>query len=172
PDQTFFDNEPMFEGELRTTLGNDTALARYYSAVLARQTTSNIASPSANYTIPMTLYGSATIDNGTNPTVFNGGTQLVTIPTPYSNSVEHDNLHGVSFEYDHPVNADLFTVSFDQNTSLTNAYTVTGSATKPAGNLTTSIAAGTRQDFTTWLARGTFQLGDRVQLTLANYYNV
>jgi hypothetical protein len=173
PDQTFFDNEPMFEGELRSTLGNDTVLARYYSAVLARQTTSdNISAPSANYTVPMTLYGSATLTGTPNPVVFNGTPVDVTIPTPYSNSVEHDDLHGVSFEYDHPVSNNLYTLAYDENTSLTDAYSVTGSATKPQGNLTTSIAPGTRQDFTTWLARGTFAFTDRLQLTLANYYNV
>ncbi|MGZ3530071.1 MAG: TonB-dependent receptor [Vulcanimicrobiaceae bacterium] len=171
PDQRLYDNEPTFEGELRTTLRKDTVLARYYSAILARQTTSDLSNPSANYTTaPMTLYGTATV--GGQPAVFDGTTASLTIPTPYSNSVEHDQLRGASFEYDHPVAENLYTFAVDRNTSLTNAYSVTGSASNPQGNLSTSIAAGTRQDFTTYLLRGTFMFGAKTQLTLANYYNV
>jgi len=170
PDQRLYDNEPMFEAELRTTLHQDTILARFYSAILARQTTSDLSAPSANYvTGPITLYGTATV--GGTPTAFNGTAATLTIPTPYSNTVEHDALRGISFEYDHPAGPNVYTFAFDRNSSLTNAYTVKGSATNPQGNLSTTIAAGTRQDFTTYLLRGQFALGDKLQLTLANYYN-
>lgn len=170
PDQRLYDNEPMLEAELRTTLHQDTVLARFYSAILARQTTSDLSSPSANYvTAPIALYGTATV--GGAPTAFNGTTASLTIPTPYSNTVEHDALRGISFEYDHPAGPNVYTFAFDRNSSLTNAYTVTGSASNPQGNLSTTIAAGTRQDFTTYLLRGQFALSDKLQLTLANYYN-
>jgi outer membrane receptor protein involved in Fe transport len=170
PDQRLYDNEPMFEAELRTTLHQDTVLARFYSAILARQTTSDLSSPSANYvTGPIALYGTATV--GGTPTAFNGTPASLTIPTPYSNTVEHDALRGISFEYDHPAGPNVYTFAFDRNSSLTNAYTVTGSATNPQGNLSTTIAGGTRQDFTTYLLRGQFALSDKLQLTLANYYN-
>lgn len=170
PDATTLDNEPMFEGELRTTLGQDTVLARFYSAVLARQTTSDMASPSANYTTaPLQLWGTANINGAAVP--FEGDYASVTIPTPYSNKVEHDQLRGASFEYDHPVGNNVYSFAVDRNTALTNAYSVTGSATQPLGNFSTSIAAGTRQVFTTYLLRGAFALGDKTQLTLANYFN-
>jgi outer membrane receptor protein involved in Fe transport len=170
PDQRLYDNEPMFEAELRTTVRQDTLLARFYSAILARQTTSDLSSPSANYvTGPIALYGTATV--GGAPTTFNGTTASLTIPTPYSNTVEHDALRGFSFEYDHPAGPNIYTFAFDRNSSLTNAYSVTGSATNPQGNLSTTIAGGTRQDFTTYLLRGQFALSDKLQLTLANYYN-
>jgi hypothetical protein len=170
PDQRLYDNEPMFEAELRTTLRQDTVLARFYSAILARQTTSDLSSPSANYvTGPIALYGTATV--GGTVTAFNGTSASLTIPTPYSNTVEHDALRGISFEYDHPAGPNVYTFAFDRNSSLTNAYSVTGSATNPQGNLSTTIAAGTRQDFTTYLLRGQFALSDKLQLTLANYYN-
>lgn len=171
PDQRLYDNEPMLEAELRTTMHQDTLLARFYSAILARQTTSDLTSPSANYvTGPIALYGTATV--GGAPTAFNGTTATLTIPTPYSNTVEHDALRGISFEYDHPAGPNVYTFAFDRNSSLTNAYTVTGSATNPQGNLSTTIAAGTRQDFTTYMLRGQFALNDRLQLTLANYFNL
>lgn len=171
PDQRLYDNEPMFEAELRTTLHADTVLARFYSAILARQTTSDLASPSANYvTGPIALFGTATVGGAV--TAFNGASATLTIPTPYSNTVEHDALRGVSFEYDHPSGPNVYTFAYDRNSSLTNAYSVNGSATKPEGNLSTTIAAGTRQDFTTYMLRGQFALNDRTQLTLANYFNL
>lgn len=170
PGSRLYDNEPMFEAELRTALHQDTLLARFYSAILARQTTSDLDSSSANFvTGAIALYGSATV--GGVATAFNGSTASLTIPTPYSNTVEHDALRGISFEYDHPAGPNVYTFAFDRNSSLTNAYTVTGSATNPQGNLSTTIAAGTRQDFTTYLLRGQFALNDKLQLTLANYYN-
>lgn len=171
PDTRLLDNEPMFEGELRTTLGPDTMLARYYSAVLGRITTSALSSPSANYTTPLTLYGTALLGTSGTPVVFNGQSENVTIPTPYSNSVEHDNLHGVSFEYDHPIATDQLTFSVDSNTALTNVYRVTGSASNANGNLSISVPGGTRQVFTTYLVRGIVNLGDKAQMTLANYYS-
>ena len=103
-------------------------LARFYSAIFARHTTSDFTSPSANYvTGPIALYGTATV--GGAQTAFNGTTATLTIPTPYSNTVEHDALRGISLEYDHPAGPNVYTFAFDRNSSLTNAYTVTGSAT-------------------------------------------
>jgi hypothetical protein len=171
PDTRLLDNEPMFESEFRTAIGDDTILARYYSAILGRITTSNLTAPSANYTTPLTLYGTALLGTNTTPTVFNGTTTDVTIPTPYTNQVEHDDLHGVSFEDDHPIGDDQVTFSVDSNTALTNVYRVSGSTTDPDGNLSISVPGGTRQTFTTYLLRGIINLGTKAQLTLANYYS-
>jgi hypothetical protein len=173
PDAELYDTEPMFESDLRSTIGDDTVLARYYSEVYLRQTTSNMSSPSANYmTGPFVLYGTAALNGHPTPTVFDGTTTALTFPTPYSSSVEHDSLHGYSFEDDHPIGNGQLTFEYDRTTALTNAYSVVGSATHADGLLTTSIAAGTRQDFNTYLLRGTFNLGSEVTLTLANYFNV
>jgi outer membrane receptor protein involved in Fe transport len=181
PDRTLLDNEPMFEAELRSTIGNDTVLGRFYNAILDRRTVSDLTNPAANYTVPVTVWGSASLCTAAAPcvagspppppTIFDGTHTTLTIPTPYFQTVEHDILRGLSFEYDHPVAENLYTFAVDGNTGLTNAYTVTGSATIPGGKYSTSIAAGTKQIFMTYLARGTFQLGDKTQLTLANYFN-
>lgn len=171
PDTHLLDNEPMFEGEFRTGIGNDTILARYYSAILGRITTSDLANPGANYTTPLTLYGTAVLGSSTTPTVFDGTSTDVTIPTPYTNQVEHDDLHGVSFEYDHPIGDNQLTFSVDSNTALTNVYRLTGSSTTPDGLLSISVPGGTRQVFTTYLLRGIFNIGPKAQLTLANYYS-
>lgn len=181
PDRNLIDNEPTFEAELRTTIGKDTLLGRYYSAILDRRTLSDLTDPSANYTVPVTVWGSASLCTASAPcvpgqpppppTLFNGVHTTLTVPTPYFQQVEHDILHGLSFEYDHPVAENLYTFAVDGNTGLTNAYSITGSSSAPDGKLSTSIAAGTKQIFMTYLLRGTFQLGDKTQLTLANYYN-
>ncbi len=171
PDTRLLDNEPMFEGEFRTAIDNDTLLLRYYSAVLGRITTSDLASPSANYTTPLTLYGTALLGTSATPTIFNGQSVNVTIPTPYVNQVEHDDLHGTSLEYDHPIGSDQLTFSVDSNTALTNVYSVTGSATDEFGNLSISVPGGTSQIFTTYLLRGILNFGSKAQLTLANYFS-
>lgn len=166
-----YDNEPMFESELRTAVGpNDTFLARYYSAVLERATVSNDADPLSPYTVPVQLYGSAKV-NGVSQN-FTGQTELVTIPAAnaYSNSMgDHDYLHGSSFEYDHPLGTgNTLSFSYDLNTMLTQSYKVVG----PSGATEYSIAPGTRQDFGSYLLRDIIDVGQNAQLTLANYYNV
>ncbi len=173
PDSQTWDSEPMFESDLRSTLGDDTLLARYYSEVYLRYTLSDMGSPSSNYTTgPFTLYGTAAIGGASSPTDFVGTTADLTFPTPYSDSVEHDILHGYSFEDDHPIGGGTLTFEYDHTVALTNAWSTVGSATDVDGLTTTSIAAGTRQDFITYLLRGTFNLNEKTTLTLANYYDV
>jgi hypothetical protein len=165
------DSEPVFEAELRTALHNDSIVGRFYGAALDRFTVNPLDNPQANYTTgPMKLYGTVTI--GGVPQVFTGQQATITIPTPYFQQVEQDQLRGESFEYDHPIASNLLTFLFDRNTSLTNAYSITGSKTKPAGNLSVAIPGGSRQDFTTYLLRGIWELDPRTELTVSNYYNV
>ncbi len=169
PDQVVYDNEPMFESELRTGLGNDTFLARYYSAVLERQTVSDASDPFESYTVPLQLYGNVKLNGALTP--FDGQTALVTIPAvdAYTNNMgDHDYLHGSSFEYDHPIGDDLISAAYDLDTMLTDSYKIAGGT----GATQYSIAPGTRQDFSNYLLRGVLQIGEKGQLTLANYYNV
>ena len=169
PNQNVLDNEPMFEGELRTGLGNDTFLARYYSAVLERQTVSDDANPLTGYTLPLQLFGTAKLNGATQS--FTGQTENVTIPAAnaYTNNMgDHDYLHGSSFEYDHPIGDDLVSAAVDLDTMLTDSYKIAGGS----GATQYSIAPGTRQDFNNFMQRGVLQIGEKGQLTLANYYNV
>jgi len=170
PDSRLYDNEPIFEADVRTTLGDDSILARYYSAVLGRQTTTDLPDPNANYTTALTLYGTGKLGTAKDVS-FDGTVRNVTIATPYSSSVEHDLLHGWSVEYDHQMGPNLLAFSVDRTTSLTNAYSVSGAAAPAGGKVTVSIPGGTRQDFTTYLLRGTFNLDAKTTVTLANYYN-
>jgi outer membrane receptor protein involved in Fe transport len=171
PPRRLLDSEPVLQAELRTAYHNDNVVARFYGAALDRFTGNSLTAPQANYTTaPVTLYGTGAI--GGAQTTFTGQTASVTIPTPYFQQGEVDQLRGESFEYDHPIAANLLTFSFDRTTYLTNAYQVTGNASKPGGNVSTPIPAGSRQDFTTYLTRGEWMLGAKLELTLANYFNV
>jgi outer membrane receptor protein involved in Fe transport len=170
PNQNVIDNEPMFEAQFRTAVGNDTFLARWYSAVLERPSYSDSPNPSATYTTPLQLWG--TVKLAGTPTTFTGQTADVTVPdsSAYVNSMgDFDHLHGMSYEWSHPLaSEDFLTLAYDADTSLTQSYKVApGTAA-----VQYSIAPGTRQDMDNWLLRGVFGLGDKAQLTLANYYNV
>jgi hypothetical protein len=171
PNQTTLDNEPMFESEFRTGLGNDTFLARWYSAVLDRPTLSDPTSPNGTLTTPLQLWGTVKLAGSATPTTFNGQTADVTIPasSAYVDSMgDHDYLHGSSFEYDHPLGSNLLTLAYDMDTMLTSSYKIA----PVTGDYTYTVAPGTRQDMNNWLLRDVLQLGDKAQLTLANYYNI
>lgn len=170
PNQNLMDNEPMFEAELRSGIGADTFLARYYSAVLERATYSDTTNPAASYTLPLQLYGTAKVGAATSS--FDGQSENVTIPaaSAYVNSMgDHDYLHGSSIEYEHPFESeDFISFAYDADTMLTDSYKVA----PITGATQYSIAPGTRQDMDNYLVRAVLQLGDRTQLTLANYYNI
>jgi hypothetical protein len=171
PARRLLDSEPIVQAELRTTLHADSIVGRFYGAALDRFTVNPLDNPQSNYTTaPLRLWGTATIGGVNVP--FTGQSAAVTIHTPYFQQGELDQLRGESFEYDHPIAANLLTFSFDRSTYLTNAYQITGSASKPQGNVSTPIPAGSRQDFTTYLLRGIWQLNETTELTLANYFNV
>jgi outer membrane receptor protein involved in Fe transport len=170
PNQNVLDNEPMFEGQFRTALGNDTFLARWYTAVLERPTYSDSPNPASTYTTPLQLWG--TVKLAGVPTTFNGQTADVTVPdaNAYVNSMgDFDHLRGSSFEYNHPIGSNnILTAAYDMDTSLTQSYKVAPGT----GAVQYSIAPGTRQDMDNWLLRDVLQIGDKAQLTLANYYNI
>lgn len=171
PNRRLIDSEPVLQFNLSSTYHNDSILARYYTAALDRFTVNPLDSPSANYTTQLyTLYGTATV--GGTPQTFTGQQASLTIPTPYFQQAELDQLRGQSFEWDHPIGDNTLSFVFDRTTFLTNAYSVTGSKTNPQGNLAVSIPAGARQDFTTYLWRGNWQLNATTNVTVGNYFNV
>jgi outer membrane receptor protein involved in Fe transport len=175
-------NEPIFQGEVKTTLGNDTILGRYYTASINRlQYQANIY-PDGSFSFPAQLYGTVTLVKGgvKTPTVFDGQTETITLPpsNAYYESTEEDKLHGGSFEYDHFLksNGDVLTFSFDQTNANTDSYSFSGNSKGTGGTFTPptesfSVYGGSDVRYTTYLLRGIFNFGDKFSLEESNYYD-
>ena len=157
-------NEPIFQAEIRSTLGKDTVLARYYTASINRLQYNFLNNPSDTYTTNLNVYGTYTSTQAGNPTVaLNGQSVPVTFIGQYFRSAEEDKLHGASFEYDHFAGNNTYTLAYDNTSSNTHAYDYDGSGNTP------SVAAGSRQTFGTLLLRGIFNLTPKFSATLSNY---
>jgi hypothetical protein len=175
--ETEINNEPILEADFRTTISNDTVLARYYSAGIHRLinqgNSNNMFAPTIQY---MKLYG---YDTATN-TVYNGQNTPIAF-FDYFNQAEDDVLKGYSFEYNHPLaNDDVLTFSFDTTHSTTTSYNigVSGpSSGKTFNGVITptesvTLPTGSAQNFSTALLRGLFHFGPKLTATWSNYFNV
>ncbi|HTW82643.1 MAG TPA: TonB-dependent receptor [Candidatus Sulfotelmatobacter sp.] len=160
-------SEPMFEGELRTTVGQDNVLFRAYNAVINRIQTNGDPSGTA-ITMPMYLYGQTTngqVLDGRDPY---GNPYIATISDPTYQSNEFDNLTGYSFEYDHLLgtSGNVLTLSLDENYSQTHVYEP---GTPDIDYGSGDIPSGSAQNTGTLLLRGNFQLTPKLSL-VAGYY--
>lgn len=84
-------------------------------------------------------------------------------------SAEEDKIHGTSFQYDHPFgpsNQDDLTMSYDRNHFGTHSYGYVGDP-----HAADSIPLGSGQTVSTFLARGTFQFGEKWNAVFAGYAN-
>jgi len=182
-------NEPMFQAEVRSSIKNDTVLARFYTASINRLQYNTLGSPSQTDYENIGLYGTVSLCPVANPvlvssgkcstgvtgaptvapvnTVFNG--QNVAIAeagaSAFFRSMEEDKLHGGSFEYDHFMgnNGNVVSFSADQTKASTYDYDYSGSGNAP------TIAAGSSIIYTTYLLRGIFNVTPKLQATLSNY---
>jgi outer membrane receptor protein involved in Fe transport len=170
-------NEPIVEGDLHTTVGKDTLLARYYAAGIDRLVFEGNPNPLVPQTINTRLYG----DDSNSKQTFNGQVVPVTYYN-YFNQAELDKLRGYSFEYDHPfAENDSVALSYDRTDSRTTSYSFSAggpSAGKAAFNASSvrvnqsvTLPTGSEQLFQTVLLRANFQLNDRLRLQVANYFN-
>ncbi|HET9391979.1 MAG TPA: TonB-dependent receptor [Candidatus Rubrimentiphilum sp.] len=175
-------NEPILQGDIRTSVGNDTILARYYAAGIHRLLFEGSDNPGVPEIMNVTLYGNdaSTAQN------FSGQTVPMAFFN-YFNQAEDDVLHGWSLEWNHPFNAtNSLTVAVDQTSSSTVSYSV-GSANTPTGatganvNIATftapvvpsvTLPKGSSQLFSTAMARLQWQLSPKWNATLAGYYNI
>jgi outer membrane receptor protein involved in Fe transport len=183
-------NEPIFQAEVRTLLGQDTILARYYHASIDRLIYEGNPDPSVPVVQYYTLYGvnpsSSTKCAATTcpPNVFNGEPQSVAFFDWY-NQWEEDRLTGLSFEYDHPWGeGNDVTFSFDSTNASSSAGNqsanfpgvISGTntfepPTSPIGSPSVSNPQGTSQVFTTILARGIYNITPQLVGTVALYDN-
>ena len=93
-------NEPILQGDIRTSIGNDTLLARYYAAGIHRLLFEGSDSPNVPEIMNVTLYG-----NDTSTATNFSGTTVPMAFFNYFNQTEDDVLHGWSIEWNHPFNA-------------------------------------------------------------------
>jgi hypothetical protein len=161
-------NEPIFEGELRTSLGNDNILFRAYNAAIDRLQT-NGDPAGTTMSLPVDLYGTTTSGaplNGLDPF---GKPYTMTITDPTYQSNEIDDLTGYSFEYDHLLgnSGNVITLAADENYSETHVY-VPGTPDINSSP-TSDIPSGTAIDTGTYFLRGNFQITPKLSL-VAGYY--
>ncbi|HKU68056.1 MAG TPA: TonB-dependent receptor [Candidatus Baltobacteraceae bacterium] len=166
-----FNNEPIYQAEISTAVGNDSVVARYYNATVSRYQFGG-TSPSGFDFNNVTLYGTSSGDpsqgflNGT----FNGSKQLVQY-WDYYTEPELDKLQGESFQYQHPIaNNGLLTFSGDWTASQSTDYTIFSIPGVPQ-IYSFSLPPGTHQELGTYLLRGQFYFGSKLSVTLANYFN-
>lgn len=170
-------NEPILEGDISTTISNDTLLARYYAAGIHRLVYQGASNPFTPTIEMMQLYG---YDTATK-TTYNGQTVPVTF-YDYYNQAENDALTGYSVEYHHPFgDGDVLTFSYDTTHSATTSYSTFVTGTPSAGKSfktsslgtgqSVTLPTGSTQDFGTALLRGSFVLGPKLHATWSNYFN-
>jgi outer membrane receptor protein involved in Fe transport len=176
-------NEPIFQGELRTTLGTNNILARAYSASISRLQYNGLSNTTQPGFVPTQLYGTASVCpvalvKAACPVApvtrtYTGQQAVLTVPAPgaYFNDSEEDRLHGYSLEVDHPFGdtGNLFSLAFDTVDSVTGKYST--ATYVPGGSVTATVPPTSGQTFTTLLARYIGNVGPRAQITLSNYFN-
>jgi hypothetical protein len=189
PDEWEVNNEPIFEGEFRTAIKNDTILARFYAATIDRLQYNGLQNPSENINLNMPLYGTVYLcPAGTSytatscastPYTFNGQTAQLTVPNnkqvaststsyAYYESAEQDHLDGISLENDLPIGdtGDVLSLIYDHNKSNTYAYTPLA----PLG-YAQSVPAGSSQTISTFTVRGLVNVTPKLTALASAYFN-
>jgi outer membrane receptor protein involved in Fe transport len=184
-------NEPIFQAEIRTLIGQDTVLARYYHASIDRLIYEGNANPSVPVVGYYQLYGvnpsSKTTCAATTcpPNVYDG--QTVPLANfDWYNQWEEDRLTGLTLEYDHGWgDGNDETLSIDQTNATSSAgsqsasfpgvVTNTNNYAPPASPLQAASVTnpqGTGQVFTTLLSRTTYNFSPEISGTVALYDNL
>ncbi|HTU69427.1 MAG TPA: TonB-dependent receptor [Candidatus Baltobacteraceae bacterium] len=184
-------NEPIFQAEIRTLLGQDTVLARYYHASIDRLIYEGNPNPSTPVVGFYQLYGVNPASSNScaattcPPTVFNGQTTELANFDWY-NQWEEDRLNGLSLEYDHGYgDGNDVTLSVDQTNASSSAGSwsanypgiVSGTDTyappsTPTQTPSVTNPLGTSQLFTTILLRNVYNISPNLTGTLALYDNL
>lgn len=169
--ETEYNNEPIFQGEIRTTLGKDSLLFRGYTATIDRLTFQGGDDPNVPITQNLALYGTAYDGNGNPVQTFNGEAQPVQF-FAYYHQFELDQLKGYSAEYDHNIGSNTISLAYDHTHSSTYSGAYQSDSFDAKGYaLNYNVPSGSSQDFGTFLLRGIFYYGDKFHVTLSNYLN-
>ncbi len=179
-----FNNEPILQAELSTTVGNDSVIARFYHVGIERYQFQG-ADPTTLQYNNVTLYGTSA-PSGPPPTpeinqTFSGVGASVGYHSFYEEP-ENDKLSDGSFECNHPfLQSDMLTVAVDGTVPQSIDYVllgcppqeaaVTGCTVGTSYSGAWSLPPGDIQHLTTYLVRGHFYFGSKWDLTLSNYFN-
>ncbi|MEO6913095.1 MAG: TonB-dependent receptor [Candidatus Baltobacteraceae bacterium] len=159
-----YNNEPIFQGEVSTTIGKDTLLARYYHASILRYQFQGDNGKNFLDFNSVNLFGVSSGSGNINQT-FNG-TQANVGFSDYYHEPELDKLGGESLAYQHPIGDGLLTFSYDRTASQSLDYSVFSG---PFYSF--NLPPGTGQTLTTYLLRDHFYVGHRLDVTLSDYLN-
>jgi outer membrane receptor protein involved in Fe transport len=162
-----FNNEPIYQAEISSALGNNSVVARYYNATVSRYQFGG-TNPAGFDFNNVTLFGTSSGDptQGFINANFNGTPALVQY-FDYYTEPEVDKLQGQSFEFQHPMGAnDLLTFSANWTQAQSTDYSVFSG---PFYSF--NLPPGTHQELGTYLLRGHFLLGPKLSATLSNYFN-
>ncbi len=145
------DNEPLFTGDFRTTLGNGSLLARYYASSISRFISD-----------PNEAFQQLQCDD---PTCSFGVSQANKDVASAFYQQQIDILHGGDLEYELPIGPNTYAVSFDSHSDRTTS----GSGSDPA-QLAYNVPS-ILQTSTTISGRGNLRFGRRFGAVLANYFS-
>lgn len=168
-------NEPMFQMELATTLGNDTILARYFHASIYRL----LNEGNSNYTIPNSGMYTLNGNNQYGYTYNNLNTQVDFYNYFVQNEI--DKLGGYDFQYQHPYGAGN-TVTFSASQTISQTaywYQETGINYNNDNSFAgayldepdVTIPEGSSETFTTFRLTGNQNFGDKFNALLSLYDN-
>jgi len=169
-------NEPMFQAEISSTIGQDTVLARYYHASIYRLLNEGNSNPN----IPVTIYQTLNGYNEYGQTYNN-----VTVPVDwydYYYQSESDQLGGVDLQYQHPYGeGNNVTLSFSQTHSTTGYWYEEETTNYNGANQfvgatedepDVSIPEGSGENFTTVRASATQNFGEKLNALVTLYDNL
>jgi len=145
------DNEPLFTGDFRTTIGPGSLLARYYASSINR----SISDPTEAFQQlqcddPACSFAMSQANGD--------------VSNPFFQR-ELDILHGGDFDYELPVGPNTYAVSFDSHSDR-STY---GTGTDPS-KLSYGVPA-ILQTSTTVSARGNLRFGSRFDAIVGNYFS-
>jgi outer membrane receptor protein involved in Fe transport len=162
-------NEPIFQAEVTSALGNDTVLARYYHANIDRfiqQGNSNPDVPNVEYDTFNGTSGGAVYNNVTYPIDW----------YEYFVESEDDSLNGLDLQYSHPYgDGNAVTASYSHTYSTTSYYEAEADTDNypdvTAGVPDVTIPQGTTSIFNTYRLSDTQNFGDKFNARLSLYEN-
>lgn len=169
-----FNNEPIYQAEIASTVGNDSVLARYYNATISRFQWGGLNPIGYDYN-NVSLYGTnGYYDSNNNyhyTTNFNGAPASVQYYDYYTEP-ELDKLHGESFQYSHPFGAnDVLTFSGDWTTARSTDWSAYSASYCTPLCYSFGLPPGTHQELGSYMLRGQFYVGPKLTATLSDYFN-